>query len=691
MPCNARHSGSPLFLDAADRLPFPSKLPMGVIDCGYLLRLPGEVRNAIYELVVRSDSPIDLISLPWPSECFFNSHDNCTYPAITHGTGQVADEALAVFFAVNHFHAKVFWLPTDDHQRLPVEQEKRPMSGIRGLGLAFRRIGARNCHAISRLQIEWLVTVGNEANLTAMTAWARLWAVVGDEVPYLPKMAMMTHKFRTPDGFGSTYDDVADPLAGFFSSWGFISGYLVEGFDQGTAARAVELREQLVILGTAFGLAEASGVLDSGSIEDWIVLWVMGHRPGGSKELKEYIKKEWNNVSLTGRLDQELRSRIYGLALGRSPSQPPAAIPLELPYGPFESFVNSLPPLLHLYGGMATEAMGKYFRHNTFATSLEFTKLNIKRLKDLAEEIRLLWCTSITTTPLELHVEWRWPKTLTVKDLSAFVKLTHYSSSMESYMKITRTPATTTMTRILATILTTLEQVARKEGRNLGSPRRARLCGQRADKVFRDHPKIRKAWYRDCVLDWIVGEYDCDEHGEVRELCRDLFRHDLDTREPDGKHEEKYDTLITESRRKVTNAMWPIQPDWDEFFDGILSEDVPQPLPDQQDGEEESSSTAGPENHEADLAPAIDEPALDEIIPENEDIAEQASPREDDPLITEATDDISANEPTDDGIPVAAVAPSASHNSTFIDAAWPAGALMRHPAWNWDTYPYERD
>ncbi|KAK4961552.1 hypothetical protein LTR10_002042 [Elasticomyces elasticus] len=674
MPYNARHSGSPLFLDAADRLPSPSKLPRGVIDCGYLLRLPGEVRNAIYELLVRSESPIDLISLPWPSECFFNSHDNCTYPAITLGTGQVADEALAVFFAVNHFHAKVFWLPTDDHQRLSVEQEKRPMSGIRGLGLAFRRIGARNCHAISRLQIEWLVTVGNEANLTAVTAWARLWAVVGDEVPCLPKMAMMTHKFRTPDGFGSTYDDVADPLAGFFSSWGFISGYLVEGFDQGTTARAVELREQLVILGSAFGLAEASGVLDSGRIENWIVLWVMGHRPGGSKELKEYIKKEWNNVNLTG-----------------SPSQPPAAIPLELPFGPFESFVDSLPPLLQLYGGMATEAMGIYFRHNTFATSLEFTKLNIKRLKDLAEEIRLLWCTSTTTTPLELHVEWRWPKMLTIKDLSAFVKLTHYSSSMESYMKITQTPATTTMTRILATILTTVEQVARKEGRNLGSPRKARLYGQRADKVFRDHPKIRKAWYRDCVLDWIEGEYDCDEHGEVRELCRDLFRHDLDTREPDGKHEEKYNTLIAESRRKVTNAMWPIQPDWDEFFDGILSEDVPQPLPDQQDGEDELSSTAGLENHEADLAPAIDEPALDEITPEDEDIAEQASPSEDDPLTTETTDDSGANEPADDGIPVVAVAPSASHNSTFINAAWPAGALMRHPAWGWDTYPYERD
>ncbi|KAK5685151.1 hypothetical protein LTS10_003227 [Elasticomyces elasticus] len=707
MPYNARHSGSPLFLDAADRLPSSSELPRGVIDCGYLLSLPGEVRNTIYEHVVRSNNPIDLISLPRPSECFFNSHDDCTYPAITHGTGHVADEALAVFFAVNHFHANVLWLPTDDDQKMAIAQEPRATSGICGLELAFKRIGARNCRAISRLQIEWLVTVGNEANLKSMAAWARLWAKSSNEVPCLPQRAMLTHKFRAPDNFNN--GTVPDPLAGFFTSWGFTSGYLVESFDAGTTARAVELREQLGLLGTAFGLA--SGVSDGDNIESWIVLWVMGHRLAGSEDSKEYLNKEWKTVSPTGRylyaeaheilerltrhrnplfrLDQEVRSRIYGLALECSPSQPPAAIPLELPSRPFDSFVDSLPPLLQLYGGMATEAMGIYFRHNTFTTSLEFTKFNVKRLNGLAEEIRLLWCTSTSTMPLELHVEWRWPKTVTLKDLSAFVKLTH-SFSMEAYVKITRAPATTTMTRILATILTTLEQVARKKGRHLGSPRRARLYGQRADKVFRDHPKIHKAWYRDCVLDWIEGEYDFEEHGEVRELCRDLFRHDLETREPEGKHEEKYDTFIAERRRKVTNAMWPIQPDWDEFFEGMPSEDVPQPLPHQQDGEEESSLTAEPDNHEADLTLAIDEPALEEISPEDEDIVEQASRSADDLLPAETMDESSANEPAENGIPFAAVVPSASHNRTFLDAAWPPGALMRHLAWGWDKYPYER-
>ncbi|KAM0717122.1 hypothetical protein Q7P37_006974 [Cladosporium fusiforme] len=78
-------------------------------NCTFLARLPGELRNRIYELTVVDSDPVDAVGFvfgdeDWDEEGFFKPRTYSTYvPPLARTCSQIRRECLGVFFAENTF------------------------------------------------------------------------------------------------------------------------------------------------------------------------------------------------------------------------------------------------------------------------------------------------------------------------------------------------------------------------------------------------------------------------------------------------------------------------------------------------------------------------------------------------------------------------------------------------------------
>ncbi|KAK3629674.1 hypothetical protein LTR22_021844 [Elasticomyces elasticus] len=548
------------------------------IECGYLLKLPAELRVVIYELVVRSDRPIDLISLPQPASCFKDWHTDCTYPAITLAPNQVGREALSVFFTINRFVADVIWAATSKDIGMP-------------------------CH-ITELHLKWGWCHSGEANLSAMVAWAGLWARPSGGERCVPKAAALKHNFT--GSVACTYNgpfQTSEQPPGLYDDLLRISEQ--QRKNAKIIARCESLRKKLQVLGARYRKAEAENVLEGYSLETRIVQWVMKRWDADRTGLKNYIRSQWctsrwqwgkyihvdahevlERLTLHRnplfRLTKELRARIYKLALDCDDAHPKKHRILLQSAGanngqswrhgnwyamsgfymndpPRELLLHSFPPLLQLTSQLSTEAMEVYFQHRVLTTSLEFTEFCIGSLRDFACEVQKLL--DKPAICLELHVEWLWPREVTLRTLMEYLSFIR-DYRAQPHIKLVRVPATSTLTRVLATLLDTLEQIARTRGREFGSPRQQLLGERTAEELFPYMPWTSPDWYGDCLLDWAESaseESPSDQEEEAKMVCRELFRQELQDRKTNHWNVKLYKELI------VANTGWNTVPSMPRF------------------------------------------------------------------------------------------------------------------------------
>ena len=169
---------------------------IGLPEVNHLATLPPEIRKTIYELTVRYDDLIDLISLLDPSHCSKECHSSteCVYPSLTRGSDTISFEALENFFSINEFVAEVQWGGTGFLGKRAGEVERLPR-GIRGLQRAFNRIGRRSCRAIKSPELSWSSRHFDEAHLGAMSVWVSMWPKRDNNMFCVPKKAAMRHTF----------------------------------------------------------------------------------------------------------------------------------------------------------------------------------------------------------------------------------------------------------------------------------------------------------------------------------------------------------------------------------------------------------------------------------------------------------------------------------------------------------------
>ncbi|KAK4895913.1 hypothetical protein LTR27_006084 [Elasticomyces elasticus] len=698
------------------------------IKCGYLLKLPAELRMVIYELVVRSDYPIDLISLPQPASCFKDWHADCTYPAITLAPNQVGREALSVFFTINRFVADVIWGATHKDIGIPWAA-----SGILGLANAFQRIGTQNCRDITELHLKWDWCHSGEANLSAMVAWAGLWARPSAGERCVPKAAALKHNFTgsVPFKYNGPFQALEQP-PGLYDDLLRISEQ--QRKNAKIIARCESLRKKLQVLGARCRKAEAENVLEGCSLEMRIVQWVMKRWDADRTGLKmvyesvavgKYIHVDAHEVleRLTlhrnplFKLTKEIRARIYKLALdcdnahlmkhrillqstGANNGQSWRHSNRNEMYGfhlsdpPRELLLHSFPPLLQLTSRVSVEAMEVYFQHRVLTTSLEFTELCISSLRDFACEVQKLL--DKPAICLELHVEWLWPREVTLRTLVEYLSFVR-DYRAQPYIKLVRVPATSTLTRVLATLLDTLEHISRTRGREFGSPRQQLLGGRTAEALFLCMPWTSPGWYGDCLLDWAESSSEespsHQEEEEAKMVCRELFRQELQDRKTNHWNVKLYKEFIVAYTGYNTVPSMPLPPRLCKICNPIKDE-VQQPAasewlqmkqipPDEQDDGEASSSSARTERQVtwnsltetlAALALADEASAGDAKFAPQDTTTDAAlcvcSPAHD-PLAT-FFDEL------DPLVPDFPVPP-------FLDLDWP----IRHPKWGWDVYPYE--
>lgn len=524
----------------------------------HLLRLPPELRNAIYELAVVYEESIDLISLPNPSDCG-DECTGCIYPGLIRVGGLIGHEASSVFFASNTFVADVCWAHTGRKPKRPswplqpAPPPLPPSSGICGLQRAFKRLGRGNCECLHRVDITWNWASRGDASLRAMAAWAAVWATsTGAEKACVPKEEVIRHEYE--DFLMPPHPPM--PL-------GTPSG--ARNLSDSETLRT-QLRLEMMRLGQSMQGAEP---VDEAKIKARVVSWVMERGDESLEELKQDIRKQWQSKNRHGRfkhktahdlmdvaqrhmsplfkLTPEIRNRIYALILPTDSavrltthhsnhslilketddhlynsglrSDPFSIDPLEF------SFLGTLPSILRLNHEISAEALPLYLRDTIFSVHLEFDALEIDKLTEFSHEVRALKCTS----PLELHIEWLWPQTPVVKSLVNYIQLFNSDGScvLEPHLRVIHKPAKTMLTRILAELLTGLERLGRTKGRRFG--RRSEKLGSRDPSEVFD-PFTADVWMEDSMVDWTMdndGDEDCRE---AKEMCRDVFRHDIQTR-----------------------------------------------------------------------------------------------------------------------------------------------------------------
>ncbi|KAK5685152.1 hypothetical protein LTS10_003228 [Elasticomyces elasticus] len=684
------------------------------IECGYLLKLPAELRVVIYELVVRSDHPIDLVSLPQPTSCFKDWHADCTYPAITLAPNQVGREALSVFFTINRFIADVIWAATSKDIGIP-----GAASGILGLANAFQRIGTQNCRDITELHLKWGWCHSGEANLSAMVAWAGLWARPSEGERCVPKAAALKHNFTgsVPYTYNGPFE-TSEPFRHFpdISEQQLKNAKII--------ARCKSLRKQLQVLGARYRKPEAENVLEGCSLEMWIVQWWSAtsrwqwgmYIHVDAHEMLERLTLHRNPLF---KLTKELRARIYKLALDCDDSHPTKHHILLQPtdassgrrrrhgnwyetgdfhlnHLPRELLLHSFPPLLQLTSQLSTEAMEVYFQHHVLTTSLEFTDFCINSLRDFACEVgNLLDKPAIC---LELHVEWLWPREVTMRTLVEYLSFVR-DYRAEPYIKLVQAPAKTTLTRVLATLLDTLEHVSRKRGREFGSPRQQLLGERTAEEAFHYMPWTSPGWDGDCLLDWAEPaseespshQEEEEEEEEAKVVCRELFRQELQDRKTNHWNVKLYNESIVANTGWNTAPSMPLLPRLCKICNPIKDE-VQQPsewlqmkqIPlDEQDDGEASSSNAQTER-------PVTWNSLTETLAALA-LADEASAGDAEFALHETTEDAALCEcpPTHD--PLDCFFDELGHPvpefpvPPCVDLDWPT----RHPEWGWDVYPYE--
>ncbi|KAK5718153.1 hypothetical protein LTR17_015800 [Elasticomyces elasticus] len=707
----------------------PESMAKHTIEGGYLLKLPAELRNFIYELVVRSDKFIDLISLPQSASCFKDWHVDCTYPAITLAPNQVGREALSVYFGVNRFVADVRWAATSEHNGITWG-----ISGILGLANAFQRIGTQNCHNITELQIRWGWDRKGESSLSAMVAWASLWARRCKGKRCLPKATALKHNFTANERFtregpfatsdsldfdDHLYDDLPPRPEPKLKKSKII-------------ARCKSLRKQLQNLGTRYRKTEAENMLEGYSLEMRIVQWVMERWDADHTDLKGYIRSQWLATSRWQegfpllKLTKELRVRIYKLALDCDEAHPTKHHILLQNTGassrhsrrngdsygvydydwisrPRELLLHSFPPLLQLTSWVSVEAMEVYFQHHVFMTSLEFTNVGINSLRDYAYEIGTLLDKHAIC--VELHVEWLWSRELTLPTFVQYLRFIHEYRT-KAYLKLTRVPAPTRILgRVLAQLLDTLEDVSRKRGREFGSPRQQVLGVMTADEAFFCNSWMSASWYGDCLLDWVESASEESpthrEEEEAKVVCRELFRQELEDRKTQWNNVKMYSEFIAAQSRLTTvlprsplllrscKIFSPIkdevqQPaasaDW--YIENLRPDQVVV-LPGERGDGEASSSTYH-----------IDQRVTGNSLIENLAalaLADETSAGDAEFALHETTEDAALCEcpPTHD--PLDCFFDELGHPVPTL----PIAPIMefdrptRHPQWGWDVYPYE--
>ncbi|KAK5727032.1 hypothetical protein LTR15_002924 [Elasticomyces elasticus] len=704
------------------------------IECGYLLKLPAELRVVIYEFVVRSDRPIDLISLPQPASCFKDWHTDCTYPAITLAPNQVGREALSVFFTINRFVADVIWAATSKDIGMPWAA-----SGILGLANAFQRIGTHSCRDITELHLKWGWCHSGEANLSAMVAWAGLWARPSGGERCVPKAAALKHNFTgsVPCTYNGPFQTSEQPPE-LYDDLLRISEQ--QRKNAKIIARCESLRKKLQVLGARYRKAEAENVLEGYSLEMRIVQWVMKRWDADRTGLKNYIRSQWSTSRWQWgkyihvdahevldrltlyrnplfKLTKELRARIYKLALDCDDAHPTKhrillqstsanngqswrhgnwyAMPgFYMNDPPRELLLHSFPPLLQLTSQLSTEAIEVYFQHRVLTTSLEFTEFGIGSLRDFACEVQKLL--DKPAICLELHVEWLWPREVTLRTLVEYLSFAR-DYRAQPYIKLVRVPATSTLTRVLATLLDTLEHIARTRGREFGSPRQQLLGERTAEELFPCMPWTSPGWHGDCLLDWAESASEespsHQEEEEAKMVCRELFRQELQDRKMNHWNVKLYKELIVANTGWITVPSMPLLPKPCKICNPIKDE-VQQPAaierlqmkqipPNEQDDGGASSSNAHTERQVtwnsltetlAALALADEASAGDaEFAPQDTttDAAFCVCSPAHDPLAT-FFDEL------DPLVPEFPVPP-------FVDLDWPT----RHPERGWDVYPYE--
>ncbi|KAK5707990.1 hypothetical protein LTR97_000529 [Elasticomyces elasticus] len=523
----------------------------------YLLRLPAELRVAIYELVVRYDEQIDIISLPRPADCIQCSAGvECIYPPLTRVGGLISSEAIA--------SSETYYSNLDG----------KSWSGICGLKRAFERIGAQHCDVLQDLELHWECTTLGEASLNAMTAWMALWV---DSAPYLPKDSAITRIYpsttrqATSDAWPPPPPPPHLPFLSFSSSsrpWS----------DPCSEALRMQLREALITLARQFhssisNVAARTSEKHKGTIKEHIVAWISENGEQGLEQLKHFIRRCWQMKSRYGtfmrqdahnvldaqkqglvplfRLTLELRLKIYALILELptdSPAPPPwhstiqgrssrrpdwkdMQIRLEnldvASYGDYwyrptengiPSLFETLPPLLRLNHQVSAEALAPYLRFTRFTTSLEFRKHDVCSLTAFATQVRALQC----QLPVELEIEWLWPVQPSVQTLVAYANLfapnQSGSNAIEAQLHISHKPARTTLMRLLADLLVVLQDLGNTEDSHMAS-----LDHRKVGYEFGEVCEI----CRSCMLDWMLQDEGPDGCQEVKKFCRDIFRLDI--------------------------------------------------------------------------------------------------------------------------------------------------------------------
>ncbi|KAK5705856.1 hypothetical protein LTR17_021298 [Elasticomyces elasticus] len=679
------------------------------IECGYLLKLPAELRVVIYELVVRSDQPIDLLSLPQPASCFKDWHADCTYPAITLAPNQVGREALSVYFGVNRFVADVRWAATSEPNGITWG-----ISGILGLANAFQRIGTQNCHSITELQIRWYWDRKGESSLSAMVAWASLWARRCKGKRCLPKATALEHKVTANVRFGREGSFVTSDSLDFEDDFHNDLPPRPEPKLKKSKiiSRCKSLRKLLQILGTRYRKTEAENMLEGYSLEMRIV------------QVLESLTLYRNPLL---KLTKELRVRIYKLALDCDDAHPTKHHILLQNTGassrqsrrnghfyevddyhwinrPRELLLHSFPPLLQLTSWISVEAMEVYFQHHVFTTSLEFTNVGINSLRDYAYEIGTLLDKHAIC--VELHVEWLWSRELTLPTFVQYLRFIHEYRT-RAYLRLIPVPAPTKiLTRVLAQLLDALEHISGTRGREFGSPRQQLLGGRTAEEAFNCNSWMLASWYGDCLLDWVESASEESpihrEEQEAKVVCRELFRQELEDRKTTQWNNVKMysESIAAQSRLTTVVPRSPLllrsckifSPIKDEvqqpatlaewYFESLQKNQVELPQDERDDGGASSSTYH------------IDQRITGNSMIENLAalaLADETSAGDAEFALHETKEDAALCEcpPTHDPL-----------DCFFDELGHPVPALpiapivefdrpTRHPQWGWDVYPYE--